>query len=38
VARRPCRWALGCDLRPSQVALSERRMATVQPELFGGVP
>jgi hypothetical protein len=38
VAHRHGRRALGCDLRPSQVALATRRMATVQPELFGGVP
>jgi hypothetical protein len=38
VAHRHGRRALGCDLRPSQVALATRRMATVQPELFGGTP
>jgi hypothetical protein len=38
VAHRHGRKALGCDLRPSQVAIAERRMAAVQPELFGGTP
>lgn len=29
---------IGCDIRPSQIALVARRMATVTPSMFAGVP